>query len=155
MGRQILQATPITSVYPVGFLSAGRAHRDGSPAASVDQDPLGSDLHVVDHETARRERLEPSIPHGKHSDHGCLPSVVALHEMRVRAKLARRNTYRITHPGWVDGNGGRAGHRVCSGRRQCHWWRQCGPLRSEEHTSELQSLMRISYAVFCLKKKKT
>src|SRR3546814_5149249 len=33
------------------------------------------------------------------------------------------------------------------GRQQCH--------RSEEHTSELQSLMRISYAVFCLKKKKT
>src|SRR3546814_2026652 len=30
-----------------------------------------------------------------------------------------------------------------------------GPIRSEEHTSELQSLMRISYAVFCLKKKKT
>src|SRR3546814_18124225 len=33
----------------------------------------------------------------------------------------------------------------------------CGakiPNRSEEHTSELQSLMRISYAVFCLKKKK-
>src|SRR3546814_9008023 len=29
-----------------------------------------------------------------------------------------------------------------------------GTLRSEEHTSELQSLMRISYAVFCLKKKK-
>src|SRR3546814_3031142 len=28
-----------------------------------------------------------------------------------------------------------------------------GSLRSEEHTSELQSLMRISYAVFCLKKK--
>src|SRR3546814_5854037 len=30
-----------------------------------------------------------------------------------------------------------------------------GIVRSEEHTSELQSLMRISYAVFCLKKKKT
>src|SRR3546814_5584930 len=30
----------------------------------------------------------------------------------------------------------------------------CGLGRSEEHTSELQSLMRISYAVFCLKKKK-
>src|SRR3546814_5287767 len=28
------------------------------------------------------------------------------------------------------------------------------PVRSEEHTSELQSLMRISYAVFCFKKKK-
>src|SRR3546814_1207759 len=33
--------------------------------------------------------------------------------------------------------------------------RQFIPTRSEEHTSELQSLMRISYAVFCLKKKKT
>src|SRR3546814_7040910 len=35
---------------------------------------------------------------------------------------------------------------------------RCGPwpsVRSEEHTSELQSLMRISYAVFCLKKKST
>src|SRR3546814_10096158 len=29
-----------------------------------------------------------------------------------------------------------------------------GAVRSEEHTSELQSLMRISYAVFCLKKKR-
>src|SRR3546814_9013194 len=34
----------------------------------------------------------------------------------------------------------------------CRWW-SCTS-RSEEHTSELQSLMRISYAVFCLKKKK-
>src|SRR3546814_2279839 len=32
--------------------------------------------------------------------------------------------------------------------------RKIGAGRSEEHTSELQSLMRISYAVFCLKKKK-
>src|SRR3546814_10973229 len=38
----------------------------------------------------------------------------------------------------------------------CHASGQVGDglLRSEEHTSELQSLMRISYAVFCLKKKK-
>src|SRR3546814_9291366 len=32
---------------------------------------------------------------------------------------------------------------------------KCVLSRSEEHTSELQSLMRISYAVFCLKKKQT
>src|SRR3546814_6967870 len=38
--------------------------------------------------------------------------------------------------------------RVLTGRRTLR-------RRSEEHTSELQSLMRISYAVFCLKKKKT
>src|SRR3546814_4709742 len=38
-------------------------------------------------------------------------------------------------------------------RRWCAGWR--GAWRSEEHTSELQSLMRISYAVFCLKKQNT
>src|SRR3546814_3001600 len=34
-------------------------------------------------------------------------------------------------------------------------WQEKLAMRSVEHTSELQSLMRISYAVFCLKKKKT
>src|SRR3546814_2505459 len=39
--------------------------------------------------------------------------------------------------------------------REGHRVRECRSLaRSEEHTSELQSLMRSSYAVFCLKKKK-
>src|SRR3546814_4847973 len=61
-----------------------------------------------------------------------------------------------------------AGKRAQSSRLQVWEWRN--PIfgmprnwqaraaiqtRSEEHTSELQSLMRISYAVFCLKKKKT
>src|SRR3546814_9832605 len=46
---------------------------------------------------------------------------------------------------------GRAGAAASRGRDRAH---QRGHLRSEEHTSELQSLMRISYAVFCLKKKK-
>src|SRR3546814_7694459 len=36
------------------------------------------------------------------------------------------------------------------------WWKRFDiEVRSEEHTSELQSLMRISYAVFCLKKKRS
>src|SRR3546814_9332566 len=35
------------------------------------------------------------------------------------------------------------------------YYKEAGLMRSEEHTSELQSLMRTSYAVFCLKKKKT
>src|SRR3546814_17143154 len=43
------------------------------------------------------------------------------------------------------------------GQVQRHAFRRAGTaavkIRSEEHTSELQSLMRISYAVFCLKKK--
>src|SRR3546814_1828078 len=41
------------------------------------------------------------------------------------------------------------------GQRQAASPQPPRPSRSEEHTSELQSLMRISYAVFCLKKKPT
>src|SRR3546814_1522882 len=40
------------------------------------------------------------------------------------------------------------------GARVIHDKKTINNIRSEEHTSELQSLMRISYAVFCLKKKK-
>src|SRR3546814_3039496 len=47
--------------------------------------------------------------------------------------------------GWLRGRGVPRSSRRPAGR---------GSRRSEEHTSELQSLMRISYAVFCLKKKK-
>src|SRR3546814_5845603 len=43
---------------------------------------------------------------------------------------------------------------VIGGRRYLYSANGAGTTRSEEHTSELQSLMRISYAVFCLKKKK-
>src|SRR3546814_5153977 len=44
-------------------------------------------------------------------------------------------------------------HSIACDRRTSRTFRSCRK-RSEEHTSELQSLMRISYAVFCLKKKK-
>src|SRR3546814_4950376 len=86
--------------------------------------------------------------------------------------------FRSGHKGFRDG--ARTNHRrrgeartgggpapqasLRSGERACHRWkmRREGTMavpfkwgtRSEEHTSELQSLMRISYAVFCLKKKK-
>src|SRR3546814_1096712 len=48
---------------------------------------------------------------------------------------------------------GRGAGCVHAGQRGGGVWR--AGFRSEEHTSELQSLMRISYAVFCLKKKNT
>src|SRR3546814_6336791 len=57
------------------------------------------------------------------------------------AGLSRARSQALPAPGlpaWPDAGDG------CAGQG-----------RSEEHTSELQSLMRISYAVFCLKKKKT
>src|SRR3546814_4394397 len=44
--------------------------------------------------------------------------------------------------------------RSCRSSAELRIDRQARDIRSEEHTSELQSLMRISYAVFCLKKKK-
>src|SRR3546814_3404042 len=74
-------------------------------------------------------------------------------EMRVRGRieqcparlrLADRKPDDDRHGDLDDG-----GARLSPLQHVC----QCG--RSEEHTSELQSLMRISYAVFCLKKKKT
>src|SRR3546814_8784619 len=43
--------------------------------------------------------------------------------------------------------------RTSAPRRAGAPWRRQSLWRSEEHTSELQSLMRISYAVFCLQKK--
>src|SRR3546814_6711385 len=46
----------------------------------------------------------------------------------------------------------RYGPGACGRYSSARW---CRRVRSEEHTSELQSLMRISYAVFCLNKKKT
>src|SRR3546814_2411028 len=60
----------------------------------------------------------------------------------------------------ADGLADGAHHLADGLRAAAHGFRAAGGLvalgdeRSEEHTSELQSLMRISYAVFCLKKKK-
>src|SRR3546814_1616399 len=57
-------------------------------------------------------------------------------------------------PGYkLPGTSHRTGHGIgLDGHEPVNLVR--GETRSEEHTSELQSLMRISYAVFCLKKKK-
>src|SRR3546814_2697525 len=70
----------------------------------------------------------------------------------VRWRFERCRGGRETHPHPTLPLKGRAFRRLRGG------FELGGPvlldLRSEEHTSELQSLMRISYAVFCLKKKK-
>src|SRR3546814_2020516 len=59
----------------------------------------------------------------------------ALIELRQRVRASATNRSVVTAASYCSGN--------------------CCRKRSEEHTSELQSLMRISYAVFCLKKKTT
>src|SRR3546814_3344564 len=58
-----------------------------------------------------------------------------------------RAAHGSAHPRLLGSRGRRHLPRLRDPRRDL-------PLRSEEHTSELQSLMRISYAVFCLKKKR-
>src|SRR3546814_2915340 len=72
----------------------------------------------------------------------------------------------VTDHGWLLMPGGLPKSELPRHQTETRWGR-CAVLkdsahgtpltfgRSEEHTSELQSLMRISYAVFCLKKKKT
>src|SRR3546814_1289441 len=64
-----------------------------------------------------------------------------------RSRLWRKAAWPdVGHLAWVS---------RCPRGRPGYGHRPCGnSSRSEEHTSELQSLMRISYAVFCLKKKK-
>src|SRR3546814_3827247 len=69
----------------------------------------------------------------------------------IACRAARRHSGKPSkHPphssGHRQGDGGGSDNSVRS--RQC-----CCATRSEEHTSELKSLMRISYADFCLKKK--
>src|SRR3546814_3623493 len=97
--------------------------------------------------------------------------LVAAHLRRPAAALARagrsaavrvrprRRVQPHRHLLQPDG-GGDLRRRLC-GARLCRaggsrdlWLAPARRDRSEEHTSELQSLMRISYAVFCLKKKK-
>src|SRR3546814_9342614 len=67
------------------------------------------------------------------------------------------NTVGPRHPGGIRVLRHRSAYRISCAvlAIQDGPGRQVAVLRSEEHTSELQSLMRSSYAVFCLTKKKT
>src|SRR3546814_8058246 len=91
-------------------------------------------------------RLCRSLPLVRYGLPGRRAQRAPQHGCRVGAAAAQRS-------------GGRVGadprvRRPGSGRGPARPGTRGGAGRSEEHTSELQSLMRISYAVFCLKKKK-
>src|SRR3546814_7789130 len=73
---------------------------------------------------------------------------------RLHAPSERLDEAAIAFPAAGLG-GGERGVRQGRGRGQPEADEQRHRFRSEEHTSELQSLMSISYAVFCLKTKKT
>src|SRR3546814_8488947 len=74
--------------------------------------------------------------------HHFIATAVGLDELRVRPIMRQKPVGiggKAEEPAFLHG----PFHRLALG----------GELRSEEHTSELQSLMRVSYAVFCLKRK--
>src|SRR3546814_4633718 len=83
----------------------------------------------------------PALPYGAST-----PRSSTSPQAAARSVLARRWGVGLAHVR------ARAGEAVTRGCRVSHISIQ--DRRSEEHTSELESLMRISYAVFCLKKKK-
>src|SRR3546814_3056621 len=77
-------------------------------------------------------------------------SGVCSSDLRCRGRPARAGDARILERGMAGvAQGAAPRHRALD---DIHG-HQLAPWRSEEHTSELQSLMRTSYAVFCLKKK--
>src|SRR3546814_9985692 len=101
----------------------------------------------------------PCFPTRRSSD--LLPHGIPKLGDEIPVRLAKRGEMRVAKlaPGIADGRRAdvlpaalRAlAHLIGGAVRDCRLQR----IRSEEHTSELQSLMRISYAVFCLKKKTT
>src|SRR3546814_5210268 len=84
--------------------------------------------------------------HGKRSVRQCLPDLPPGHDQAGQRSMAacRQGKGTVTA---IDSCSAETDDKVTFGA-----WLLTQ--RSEEHTSELQSLMRISYAVFCLKKKK-
>src|SRR3546814_2251823 len=100
----------------------------------IDSTPPARTRFASDEQTARAACATASSP-----DAHNLFTVVPGQETGIPASNADiRATLRLSSPAWF------AQPRMTSSMDE----------RSEEHTSELQSLMRISYAVFCLKKKK-
>src|SRR3546814_5181262 len=91
----------------------------------------------------RRDQPDQRIEQGREQD-------IAAHRSEIVPAFAQRPA----QVGGVDAADARLRRRDVGGRlgERRHWC--LSRSRSEEHTSELQSLMRISYAVFCLKKKK-
>src|SRR3546814_1074697 len=102
----------------------------------VEQIGIGEDVEIAE---PREHGAAPAI--GDQRDEGRGRCAVAVFAVRIRvdtvAALVIDDHLRLARR--------REGDRVGNAR--------CVDERSEEHTSELQSLMRISYAVFCLKKK--
>src|SRR3546814_7232351 len=88
---------------------------------------------------ARQSQIEPFLAESLTDE---LEPLILRQRDRAAVALALQRARRVLHIGL---------HQLADALVDRH--QGPGALRSEEHTSDLQSLMRISYAVFCLKKK--
>src|SRR3546814_3120649 len=104
------------------------------PYTTLCRSPPDSRYWNVTLESVWHECLEPRHRHSSVTDKGARPDA----DGKVRIAIGAKD---FGHGHWLDTGGRHRGFVILR--------------RSEEHTSELQSLMRISYAVFCLKKNKT
>src|SRR3546814_4520170 len=113
--------------------------------SGFDRGPAGAHHQVGHHERIAGLCRRPSAAEenrqrpGSASEAGRPISDRLVHFFRPPSQTMRSGS--VMESGRADG---------CGGPQSCE-----GSERSEEHTSELQSLMRISYAVFCLKKTNT
>src|SRR3546814_9376454 len=107
-----------------------------------------SDVCSSDLQVGQARRVAVLVLLGEVED----PAVHRRHEAVVSAGAIGRP--RPVALGGARGAADLVDERLVTGDVDLHPGQRAG-LRSEEHTSELQSLMRISYAVFCLKKKTT
>src|SRR3546814_5620351 len=86
----------------------------------------------------------------------CSSDLTAQALLPAASAAATRNArYIVRRPARIRRLRGRGTWWTSVGRMEGRCDFRCRHRRSEEHTSELQSLMRISYAVFCLKKKRS
>src|SRR3546814_4584569 len=99
-------------------------------------DPATTEIYTYGHTFSLHDALPSSWKAPRRSARTNRPS----------ARLARGRADPPAHP--------RRSYQAAAAPRRGPAPASCRAARSEEHTSELQSLMRISYAVFCLKKKK-
>src|SRR3546814_5705739 len=114
-------------------------------------DPRGSD---ADRKQGVDQRFDPRLLVGRHL------TLVEREEQPLAERqrpvgVARGEPFRGQHRDLLGGEARRTWQALARGEQRGADEQNQAAERSEEHTTELQSLMRISYAVFCLKKTNT
>src|SRR3546814_7180166 len=108
-------------------------------------DVCSSDLFVIGEASMPEAKLFQDVIRGRRSPRSFLPTPVPRDVLQSVLEDARNTPSNCNYQPWTL--------HIASGESRDKLSAAFLEARSEEHTSELQSLMRISYAVFCLKKK--